>query len=109
MDPGVANAKDSKLPDELERADFLVLSSVWHDWDEPNDARKSIDNGSNDIVRRDFVCIGEFGLLPPEAPAPMDFVYQVWMNEALVSERGEPEGVLGATGRACTQGLAMRE
>ena len=109
MDPGVANAADSKLPQEIAVADFLVLSSVWHDWDEPNDARDAIDNGSNSAVRENFVCLGEFGMLPPSAPAPMDFIYQVWMNEALVAERGLPHGALGEHGRACSQGLMLAD
>ena len=39
MDPGVANAPDSGLADEVAHAGFVVLSTVWDDWDEPNDSR----------------------------------------------------------------------
>ena len=40
MDPGVANANDSRLPQDLESADVVILSKIWDDWSEPNDSRK---------------------------------------------------------------------
>ena len=40
MDPGVANAKDSRLASDLRSADIAILSGAWNDWDEPNDSRK---------------------------------------------------------------------
>ncbi len=92
MDPGVANALDTELVDELGDADVLVLSSVWWDWIEPNDSRVTIDNGANEVVLDRFVCVGEYGLLPPEAPAPMDFLYQLWVSADLAAERGIPDG-----------------
>ena len=92
MDPGVANAVDTKLVDELAEADVLVLSSVWWDWVEPNDSRITIDNGANDVLLDRFVCVGEYGLLPPEAPAPMDFLYQLWVSADVAAGRGIAAG-----------------
>ena len=40
MDPGVANADDSGLADDLASADIAILSTIWDDWDEPNDSRE---------------------------------------------------------------------
>ena len=40
MDPGVANAEGSGLADELASSDIAILSTIWDDWDEPNDSRK---------------------------------------------------------------------
>ena len=100
MDPGVANAEDSKIVDELAEADVLVLSSVWWDWIEPNDSAVSIDNGANEVVVSRYVCLGEYGLLPPEAPAPMDFLYQLWIRAELAESRGIETG-------NCDEGLAQ--
>jgi hypothetical protein len=60
MDPGVANADDSKLAGEVRKADFLVLSSVWNDWSEPNDSRNFGSDVPNQIVRRDFCKLGDY-------------------------------------------------
>jgi hypothetical protein len=61
MDPGVANADDSGLADDLRSADIAILSSVWNDWDEPNDARKFGSNRPNEILKRDFCLVQKFG------------------------------------------------
>jgi len=60
MDPGVANADDSGLADEVRHADFLVLSRVWDDWDEPNDSRVVGSNEPNEVVHGEFCLIGEY-------------------------------------------------
>ena len=61
MDPGVANDKNSRLADDLRSADIVILSSVWNDWDEPNDARKFGPNLPNEILERDFCLVQKFG------------------------------------------------
>jgi hypothetical protein len=60
MDPGVANAKNSRLASEVRKADFLVLSSVWDNWSEPNDSRKVGPNTPNDIVKSSFCKLGAY-------------------------------------------------
>lgn len=60
MDPGVANADDSGLADEVRKADFLVLSRVWDDWDEPNDSRVFGSDEPNAVVEQQFCEVGEF-------------------------------------------------
>jgi hypothetical protein len=61
MDPGVANEKGSRLADDLRSADIVILSSIWNDWDEPNDARKFGPNLPNEIMKRDFCLVQRFG------------------------------------------------
>jgi hypothetical protein len=61
MDPGVANDKGSRLADDLRSSDIVILSSVWNDWDEPNDARKIGSNIPNEILKRDFCLVQKFG------------------------------------------------
>jgi len=54
MDPGMANAADSGLADEMREADVVILSTVYDDWDEPN---TSTDYGSaepNEVLEQDF-------------------------------------------------------
>ncbi len=40
MDPGMANANGSRMPQDLASADIVILSAIWDDWTEPNDSRK---------------------------------------------------------------------
>ena len=61
MDPGVANAEDSGLADDLRSADTVILSSIFNDWDEPNDAREFGPNLPNEILDRDFCLVQKFG------------------------------------------------
>jgi hypothetical protein len=61
MDPGVANAKDSGLADEVRRADLLILSTAWSNWDEPNSSRQLGPDAPNQVVRTQFCLVGSFG------------------------------------------------
>jgi hypothetical protein len=54
MNPGTANREGSGLADELRRADWLILSSEWDNWDEPNDSSKYGPSEPNEVVRDDF-------------------------------------------------------
>jgi len=61
MDPGVANAPDSELADELRAADVVILSTIRDDWNEPND---SLDFGSdepNEVLEQEFCLQGRYG------------------------------------------------
>ncbi len=61
MDPGIADAEDSGLAEELQAADWLILSDAWSDWDEPND---SVDAGSprpNQIVSESYCPVVDSG------------------------------------------------
>jgi MFS family permease len=60
MDPGLANADDSGLADDVASADWLLLTSFWSGWLEPN---TSVDFGSdepNRIVREQFCEVASF-------------------------------------------------
>ena len=63
MDRGGANADDSGLADEVRDADFLVLSRVWDDWDEPNDSRVFGSNEPNEVVDEEFCLVGDYDAL----------------------------------------------
>jgi hypothetical protein len=64
MDPGVANASDSGLADELRAADVVILSTIRDDWNEPNDSLLFGSPEPNEVLQRDFCLEGEFGIDP---------------------------------------------
>ena len=64
MDPGVANARDSGLADEIAAADVVILSTIRDDWNEPNDSRLFGPDEPNQVLARDFCLVGSFGLDP---------------------------------------------
>ncbi len=54
MNPGTANREGSGLADEIREADWLILSSEWDNWDEPNDSEKYGPSEPNEVVRNLF-------------------------------------------------------
>jgi hypothetical protein len=73
MDPGIANAEDSGLADEVRSADWLILSDVWSGWDEPNDSRIDGPDEPNQVVREDFCLVDEY-----RTGADRELRYQLW-------------------------------
>jgi hypothetical protein len=69
MDPGIANAEDSGLADEVASADWLILSHVWDHWDEPNDSRELGSDAPNQVIEDHFCRVGDQG---PH--------YELWMR-----------------------------
>ena len=64
MNPGTANREGSGLADELRRADWLILTSEWDDWNEPNDSTEYGPSEPNEVVRDDFCLRLERGAVP---------------------------------------------
>lgn len=62
MNPQTANREDSGLADELRAADWLVLTSEWDDWDEPNESYRLGSAEPNEVVRDRFCLRLESGL-----------------------------------------------
>lgn len=61
MDPGVANAEDSGLADELRSADVAILSSIRDDWNEPNDSVLDGPDEPNRVLAEDFCLVASYG------------------------------------------------
>jgi hypothetical protein len=61
MDPGVANAEDSRLADELRAADIVILSTVYDDWDEPNTSRDFGSDEPNQVIDEEFCLVDSYG------------------------------------------------
>ncbi|HEX2578148.1 MAG TPA: hypothetical protein VHK88_17500 [Aquihabitans sp.] len=60
MDPGMANAEDSGLAEEVAGSDWLVLSHIWDAWDEPNSSRDFGSDEPNQVVREQFCPVGDY-------------------------------------------------
>lgn len=54
MDPGMANAEDSGMAEEIGTADWVILSHVWDAWAEPNDSLLYGPDEPNRVVRERF-------------------------------------------------------
>jgi hypothetical protein len=68
MDPGVANADDSGLADELRRADVVILSTMYDNWVEPN---TSMDPGSaepGEVLDELYCPVDRYGENPAAGP-----------------------------------------
>ena len=57
MDPGIADAEGSGLDEELRRSDWLVLSSAWKDWTEPNDSAFGRSQAANRVVASSYCTV----------------------------------------------------
>jgi len=59
--PGIANRPGSRLADDLRRADVLVLSDEYDNWDEPNASRVFGPDEPNQVVKENFCLAGTSG------------------------------------------------
>ena len=60
MDPGVANAKGSRLADDLRSSDVAVLSRIWQEWAEPNDSVVPGSRAASRVLAKDFCRVGTY-------------------------------------------------
>ena len=67
MDPGVADADDSELADEVAAADVVILSTLFDDWTEPNDSRLQGSTAADDVLRSELCLDRSFGRNPIDA------------------------------------------
>jgi len=61
MNPGVANAKDSQLASDLERDDYLILTSSYDDMADPDSSTRYGPNAPNEVVAHQFEAIDTQG------------------------------------------------
>ena len=54
MDPGLANAEDSRLADDLATADFVILTAFWAGWREPNASMEFGSPEPNEVLDERF-------------------------------------------------------
>ena len=60
MDPGLADAEGSGLADDVEQADFLVLTNFWSGWLEPNTSTRRQSQEANQAVRDNFCLVDTY-------------------------------------------------
>ncbi len=61
MDPGSANATDSRLAADIATADVLLLSSRYENWNEPNASMLYGSDAPNEVVRSLFAPVAQHG------------------------------------------------
>jgi hypothetical protein len=61
MDPGVANAADSGLADELRAADVVILSTINDNWDEPNASQDLGSSKPGRVLKHEFCLEARYG------------------------------------------------
>jgi hypothetical protein len=61
VNPGATNSSDSGLADDLRTADYLVLTSRWNAWDEPNASSDYGSEAPNRVVQSEFSPIAREG------------------------------------------------
>ena len=61
LNAGVANSPDSSLAADLRKADFLLLTTRWDNWDEPNDSTNPGSTAPLRVVRRNFCEVARRG------------------------------------------------
>jgi len=109
MDPGIANAADSPLADEVRSADWLILTRFWSEWIEPNDSVLFGPDEPNQVVEEEFCLRGSYqydlvrlyqrcsegdGIGPYDAPYRPEFDYAV---EVRVPVPPRPDGTCTPT------------
>lgn len=77
MDPGIANAPDSGLAEEIAVADVVILSTIRDDWNEPNQSRRLGPSAPNEVLARDFCLVRSFGVGPFE---PNRGLYELYLR-----------------------------
>jgi hypothetical protein len=60
MDPGVANKQGSGMAEDLASADVAILSSIWDNWNEPNDSRKVGAAETQEVLDEQFCLVGKY-------------------------------------------------
>jgi hypothetical protein len=61
MDPGLADAEDSGLAEELLDNDWLILSDAWSGWEEPNDSAGQGSDRPNEVVEDHYCPVEDAG------------------------------------------------
>jgi hypothetical protein len=61
MDPGVANAEDSGLADELRDADVVILSTMYDNWYEPNTSMEPGSDEPNQVLDALYCMHDDYG------------------------------------------------
>jgi hypothetical protein len=60
MDPGLADANDSRLASDVASADWLVLTNFWTGWYEPNASSHFGSPAPNQVVADHFCLVGNY-------------------------------------------------
>ena len=90
MDPGVANADDSGLADELREADVVILSTMYDNWNEPNTSMELGSDEPNEVLDEEFCLLDRYGdNSARRAPGRADLraLHPLWTRGRTANER----------------------
>jgi hypothetical protein len=62
LDPWLANRPGSRLTSDVASADWLILTSVGDQWEEPNASRRVGSSAPNDVVKSQFCLVRSYGV-----------------------------------------------
>jgi hypothetical protein len=60
VDPGLADAEGSGMAEDIESADFVVLTNTWGGWTEPNESSERRSDEHNQAVADHFCLVGSY-------------------------------------------------
>lgn len=61
MNPFSANRPGSRLANDIQTADWIILNRDWDTWEETNRSGENGSNEPNTVIRRDFAFVGAYG------------------------------------------------
>jgi peptidoglycan/LPS O-acetylase OafA/YrhL/4-amino-4-deoxy-L-arabinose transferase-like glycosyltransferase len=83
MDPGMANAEDSGLADELREADVVILSTLYDNWSEENTSRDFGSNEPNEVIESDYCLFERYGVQDDfTSPSAGRGLYELYLRDS---------------------------
>ena len=81
MDPGMANADDSGLADELRDSDVVILSTLYDNWSEENTSRDFGSDEPNEVLASDYCLFKSYGVQDdPTSPSAGRGLYELYLR-----------------------------
>jgi peptidoglycan/LPS O-acetylase OafA/YrhL/4-amino-4-deoxy-L-arabinose transferase-like glycosyltransferase len=81
MDPGMSNADDSGLADEMRDSDVVILSTLYDNWSEENTSRDFGSNEPNEVLAEDYCLFGKYGEQDdPTSPSFGRGLYELYLR-----------------------------
>ena len=80
MEPGIANTDDSGLADELREADVYIASTLYDNWDEPNDSMDVGSDEPNQVIEEDFCLYRSYGEYWTGDPRFGEGMYELYLK-----------------------------
>ena len=80
MEPGITNADDSGLADELREADVFIASTLYDNWDEPNASMDAGSDEPNQVLADEFCLYQSYGTYWTGDPRYGQGMYELYLR-----------------------------